>query len=138
MSATVRERELTVREATQRVHRAEETIHRWSWTGQLPAPKLGNGYQVTGEDLHAPAMLPLEVINALLTGVRQGRWEGQAADAASSFVASLPVSLYDNGRDRHQAWEPAHRYNNYPIYDILYVITRAQTVPSLPLFTRSL
>lgn len=184
MSATVRERELTVWDTTQRVHRAEETIHRWSWTGQLPTRKLGNGCQVheqnlkpiaagvpaprelsfgewvaasrdgalaaillptavlvrpslriersgldsatvdasvdvefmapdaddtepihvlfnqcaqTGEGLHAAAMLPLEVMNALLTGVCQGRWDGQTADAASSFVASQPISLHANG-----------------------------------------
>lgn len=29
-----------------------------------------------GEGLHAPAMLPLEVMNALLTGVRRRRWDG--------------------------------------------------------------
>ncbi|HEY6424501.1 MAG TPA: type II toxin-antitoxin system VapC family toxin [Pseudonocardiaceae bacterium] len=74
-----------------------------------------------GEDLHAPAMLPLEVMNALLTGVRRGRWDGQAADAAASFVATLPISLHDDGRDRNRAWELARRYDNYPIYEMLYV-----------------
>lgn len=47
----------------------------------------------TGEELHAPSMLPLEVMNALLTGVRRQRWDGQAADAAASLVASFPMTL---------------------------------------------
>ncbi|MGH3873390.1 MAG: type II toxin-antitoxin system VapC family toxin [Pseudonocardiaceae bacterium] len=75
----------------------------------------------TGEELHAPAMLPLEVMNALLTGVRRQRWDGQAADDAAGLVASLPMTLHDDGRDRHRAWELARRYDNHPIYDMVYV-----------------
>ncbi|MGQ0719118.1 MAG: type II toxin-antitoxin system VapC family toxin [Pseudonocardiales bacterium] len=74
-----------------------------------------------GEELHAPAMLPLEVMNALLTGVRRQRWDGQAADDAASLVGSLPMTLHDDGRDRRRAWELARRYDNHPIYDMLYV-----------------
>ena len=75
----------------------------------------------TGEDLHAPAMLPLEVMNALLTGVRRQRWDGADADAACRLAASLPISTHDDVRDRDRAWELARRYDNYPIYDMLYV-----------------
>jgi len=50
MSTTALGQELTVREAAQRVHRAEETIGRCIWTGQLPARKLDNGYQVHERD----------------------------------------------------------------------------------------
>jgi predicted nucleic acid-binding protein len=75
----------------------------------------------SGESLHAPAVLPVQVMNALLTGVRRGRWDGQAADAASGFVATLPISLHDDDVYRHQAWELARRYDNHPIYDMLYV-----------------
>jgi predicted nucleic acid-binding protein len=82
---------------------------------------LFDRWSQTGESLHAPAMLPLEVMNALLTGVRRQRWEGQAADAAASFVASLPIALHDHSRDRHRAWELARRYDNHPIYDMVYV-----------------
>lgn len=74
-----------------------------------------------GEELHAPSVLPLEVMNALLTGIRRQRWDGQAADAAASLVASLPMTLHDDGRDRHRAWELARRYDNHPVYDMLYV-----------------
>ena len=75
----------------------------------------------TGEELHAPSMLPLEATNALLTGVRRQRWDGQAADAAARLVAAVPMTLHDDGRDRHRAWELARRYDNHPVYDMLYV-----------------
>lgn len=75
----------------------------------------------TGKELHAPAMLPLEAMNALLTGVRRQRWDGEAADAASSLIAALPITLHDDGDDRHRAWELARRYDNHPIYDMVYV-----------------
>lgn len=74
-----------------------------------------------GESLHAPAMLPLEVMNALLTGVRRGRWDGQAADAASNFLASLPISLHCDPADQHRAWDLARRYDNHPIHDMVYL-----------------
>jgi predicted nucleic acid-binding protein len=75
----------------------------------------------SGESLHAPALLPVEVMNALLAGVRRGRWDGQAADSASGFVATLPISLHDDDAHRHRAWELARRYDNHPLYDMLYV-----------------
>lgn len=75
----------------------------------------------SGEELHAPSMLPLEVMNAMLTGVRRQRWDGQAADGAASLITSFPMTLHDDGRDRHRAWELARRYDNHPVYDMLYV-----------------
>lgn len=75
----------------------------------------------TGEELHAPSLLPLEVMNALLTGVRRQRWDGQEADAAASLIATVPMTLHDDARDRHRAWELARRYDNHPVYDMLYV-----------------
>ena len=85
------------------------------------ATRLFDHWAQTDANLHAPAMLPLEVMNALLTGVRRQRWDGEAADVASSFVAALPITLHDEQRDRARAWELARRYDNYPIYDMLYV-----------------
>jgi predicted nucleic acid-binding protein len=89
--------------------------------GAEPVQTLFDQWAQTGEELHAPALLPLEVMNALITGIRRGRWNGQAADAAFGFVAALPISLHDDARDRHQAWELVRRYDNHPIYDMLYV-----------------
>jgi predicted nucleic acid-binding protein len=83
--------------------------------------RLFDHWAQIGEDLHAPAILPGEVMNALLTGVRRGRWDGQAADTASGYVAVLPISLHADPGDRHRAWELARRYDNHPIYDMLYV-----------------
>jgi predicted nucleic acid-binding protein len=74
-----------------------------------------------GEPLHAPALLPVGVMNPLLSGVRRGRWDGQAADTASGFVVTLPISLHDHVADRHRAWELARRYDNHPLNDMLYV-----------------
>ena len=43
----------------------------------------------------APRLLMEEVSNALLTGVRRGRWSGAAADAAHALLRDLPVRLAD-------------------------------------------
>lgn len=86
-----------------------------------PSQLLFDRWARTEETLHAPAMLRLEVMNALLTGVRRGRWDGQAADTAARFSASLPITAHDDARDRRRAWELSRRYDNYPIYDMAYV-----------------
>jgi predicted nucleic acid-binding protein len=75
----------------------------------------------TDAQLLAPRLLLEEVSNALLTGVRRGRWSGAAADASQSLLRELPVRLVDEPRDLRRAWELARRYDNHPIYDLLYV-----------------
>jgi predicted nucleic acid-binding protein len=72
-------------------------------------------------ELLAPRLLLEEVSNALLTGVRRGRWSGAAADAAYALLRGLPVRLVDEPRDVRRAWELARRYDNHPIYDLIYV-----------------
>lgn len=72
-------------------------------------------------ELLAPRLLLEEVSNALLTGVRRGRWSGGAADAARALLRELPVRLVDEPRDLQRAWDLARRYDNHPIYDLLYV-----------------
>lgn len=72
-------------------------------------------------ELLAPRLLSEEVSNALLTGVRRGRWSGAAADAAQALLRELPVKLVDEPRDLHRAWDLARRYDNHQIYDLLYV-----------------
>lgn len=69
----------------------------------------------------APGLLPHEVRNALLTGVRQGRWEGATADEAARKLARIPVTISDDARDAARAWELSRRYDNHPIYDMVYV-----------------
>ncbi|MDQ3676736.1 MAG: type II toxin-antitoxin system VapC family toxin [Actinomycetota bacterium] len=72
-------------------------------------------------ELLAPRLLLEEVSNALLTGVRRGRWSGRAADTARSLLRELPVRLVDEPQDLDRAWDLARRYDNHPIYDLVYV-----------------
>ncbi len=73
------------------------------------------------ERLRAPALLRLEVMNAMLTGIRRGRWDGEAADQAHAFLTTFPVVIEDADVDRARAWELARRFDNWPIYDMVYV-----------------
>jgi predicted nucleic acid-binding protein len=62
-----------------------------------------------------------EVSNALLTGVRRRHWSGAAAHTAHTSLRQWPVSLVDESRDLDRAWDLARRYDNHPMYDLLYV-----------------
>jgi predicted nucleic acid-binding protein len=73
------------------------------------------------ERLLAPRLMPEEVSNALLTGVRRGRWDGEAADRAFADLRVLPVDLVDTDADLDRAWELSRRYDEHPICDLLYV-----------------
>lgn len=73
------------------------------------------------EEIHAPRLVFEEVLNALLTGIRRGRWDGAAADRAASLFQQLPVLAMDDTGDRHRAFELARRYDNWPLYDMVYV-----------------
>lgn len=86
-----------------------------------PAPSLMRDLAAAGEDLVAPALLWFEVSNVLLTGIRRGRWDGAAADAAFALLARIPVRCADIQADRDRAFELARRYDNWPVYDLLYV-----------------
>jgi predicted nucleic acid-binding protein len=72
-------------------------------------------------ELLAPRLLMEEVSNALLTGIRRGRWNGQAADNAHRLLRQVPVRLADEPRDLDRAWDLARRYDAHPIYDMVYV-----------------
>jgi predicted nucleic acid-binding protein len=87
----------------------------------LPAHAVLQRLVETAEDLLAPRLLLEEVSNALLTGVRRKRWSGTQADIAHSLLVELPVRLVDEPRDRTRAWDLARRYDNHPIYDLVYV-----------------
>jgi len=87
----------------------------------LPAVAVLARLAADEAELLAPRLLLEEVSNALLTGVRRRRWSGAAADAAQALLRQLPVRLVDEPRDLHRAWDLARRYDNHPIYDLLYV-----------------
>ena len=71
--------------------------------------------------LSAPRLMLQETANALLTGVRRGRWDGAAADEAFQRLVRLPVRLDDHDGDVDRAWELSRRYDEHPLYDMVYV-----------------
>jgi predicted nucleic acid-binding protein len=88
---------------------------------RLPAIALLGHLAATEAELLAPRLLMEEVSNALVTGIRRGRWSGAAADGARSLLRELPVRLVDEPRDLERAWDLARRYDAHPVYDMLYV-----------------
>jgi predicted nucleic acid-binding protein len=72
-------------------------------------------------ELIAPRLLLTECANALLTGVKRGRWSGAAADLAYGFLVKLPFRFADDAHHMDRAWELSRRYDNHPIYDMVYV-----------------
>lgn len=87
----------------------------------LPAVAALDALADGGSEILAPRLLMEEVSNALLTGVRRGRWSGLEADGAQALLRDLPVRLVDQPRDLDRAWELARRYDDHPIYDLIYV-----------------
>jgi len=69
----------------------------------------------------APGLLWLEASNALLTGIRRRRWSGADADAASARLTRIPLRRADTARDQARAFELARRYDNWPVYDMVYL-----------------
>lgn len=74
-----------------------------------------------GKALLGPRLLLEEVANALLTGMRRRRWSGAEADDAYARLRCLPVQIVDDERDLDRAWDLARRYDDHPIYDMVYV-----------------
>lgn len=68
-----------------------------------------------------PRLLFEEVRNTLLSGIRQRRWDGAAADGAAEQLADLPLLRADHESDLVRAWELSRRYDNHAFYDMLYV-----------------
>ena len=88
---------------------------------ELPALALLARFAAEDADLLAPRLMVEEVSNALLTGIRRRRWSGAEADRAHTLLRELPVSLVDEPRDLDRAWDLARRYDNHPIYGLVYV-----------------
>src|SRR2546421_7800375 len=77
-----------------------------------PARALFVGWARSGAELLAPGLLWLETANALLTGIRRGRWSGADADSAAVLLRRLPVRRV--AEDHAHAFELARRYENWP------------------------
>jgi predicted nucleic acid-binding protein len=92
-----------------------------------PAVRLLDRLSRSGAALVAPRLLMEEVANALLTGVRRGRWSGADADESFTLLRSMPVALVDTINDVDRAWELSRRYDEHPIYDMIYVAVAERT-----------
>jgi predicted nucleic acid-binding protein len=86
-----------------------------------PAMRVARRLAAERVELLAPRLLLEELTNALLTGVRRRRWTGAEADDAFLRTRTLPVRLVDSAADLDRAYELARRYDDHPIYDMLYV-----------------
>ena len=92
-----------------------------------PAVKLLDRLARRSAEIVGPRLLFEEVSNALITGVRRRRWSGAAADSSHRLLARLPIRVPDDQRDLDRAWELARRYDNHPIYDMIFVALAERT-----------
>jgi predicted nucleic acid-binding protein len=86
-----------------------------------PARALLRRWAEQDEVVLAPRLLLDEVGNALLTGVRRGRWSGSEADSAFALLQRMPVQLRDLPGDVARAYELSRRYDEHPLDDMVYV-----------------
>jgi len=89
--------------------------------GDAPARLLFGKWAAQGTEPAAPGLLWLETSNALLTGIRRGRWSGADAGAAQAMLERIPLQRSDIASDLARAFELARRYDNWPVYDMVYV-----------------
>jgi len=89
--------------------------------GDAPARVLFGRWASDGTEPAAPGLLWLETSDALLTGIRRGRWSGADADAAQARLERIPLQRSDVASDLARAFELARRYDNWPVYDMVYV-----------------
>lgn len=88
---------------------------------QGPARNLLQRLAANRAPVIGPRLLREEVANALATGIRRGRWDGAAADRAYGLLQALPVLTLDEPHDLDRAWELSRRYDEHPVYDLIYV-----------------
>ncbi|MCX6397187.1 MAG: type II toxin-antitoxin system VapC family toxin [Propionibacteriales bacterium] len=86
-----------------------------------PESRLLHRLAAADVPLHAPHLLIQEAGNALLTGVRRGRWTPAQADEAFGELDRLPLIRHAVNNDLERAWELARRYDEHPFYDMVYV-----------------
>ena len=72
-------------------------------------------------EILAPPLLLMEVSNALLTGLRLSAWTGTTADRSRRRLEEIPIVLEDDPSDLRRAWELSRRFDDHPIYDMVYV-----------------
>jgi len=75
------------------------------------------------EAVIVPELLYVECASVLVAGVRRNRWTGSGADAAYETLKRLPLQAVSDRRHLERAWELSRRYDNHPVYDMLYAAT---------------
>ena len=86
---------------------------------QAPAGRLLA--RLNDEPLLAPRLLLEVTANALVTGIRRGRWTGAQADTSFMLLRRLPVRVAEQPGDLDRAWELSRRFDEHPVYDMVYV-----------------
>ena len=89
--------------------------------GDGPAGRLLSRLVSDGLPILGPRLLLEETTNALVTGIRRGRWSGAEADMAFQLLRQLPVRVVDVPADLDRAYELSRRYDEHPVDDLLYV-----------------
>jgi predicted nucleic acid-binding protein len=92
-----------------------------------PSVQIFNALATSEAEILVPRLLLEEVSNALISGIRRRRWSGAAADASHALLLRLPVRISDDERDLIRGWELARRYDNHPVYDMIYVALAERT-----------
>ena len=94
----------------------------WVAPGADPEGPAGRLLRRLGDDpLPAPRLLLEETANALVTGIRRGRWTGAQADTSYLLLRRLPLVMVDRSADLDRAWELSRRFDEHPVYDMVYV-----------------
>ena len=86
-----------------------------------PAGRLLTRLAKNEAPLLAPRLLFEETANALVSGIRRRRWTGAQADTAFLLLRQLPVRVVDQPSDLDRAWELSRRFDEHPVYDLIYV-----------------
>ena len=86
-----------------------------------PAGQLLSRLAEQNAPILAPRLLIEETANALITGIRRGRWTGAQADTAFVLLRRMPIQLVDQPGDLDRAFELSRRYDEHPVYDLIYV-----------------
>jgi predicted nucleic acid-binding protein len=88
-----------------------------------PAAEFLRRLHGAGAEVLGPRLLVQEVANALLTGVRRGRWSGAKADRAARHLWAMPWRVWEPEGIVPDAWELSRRYDSHPVYDMVYLAT---------------
>lgn len=94
------------------------------WVAPGADPNAAAGRQLArlaDQPLVAPRLLFEETANALVTGIRRRRWSGAQADTSFMLLRRLPIRVADGPSDLDRAWELSRRFDEHPVYDLVYV-----------------